>query len=186
MHNVDYGVIYHAVLKDLQTHAVLAVNDEKKLVDEILKANDVSNIRSIQRYEKSIRESNNRIDEIDGLLQNMYEDKVAGDITADVFRRMSQKYSEEQAQLIVEVEQLETKFAECHRVDSNLTGWTKRIKECLTIDSLTRAIVVELIDRIDVSEVYNADGEKNLDIAISYRFGLQADKNKLEQKNRAS
>ena len=40
----------------------------------------------------------------------------------------------------------------------------------LTIDSLTRSIAIELIDRIAVSQVYTVDGEKNLDIAISYKF----------------
>jgi hypothetical protein len=35
---------------------------------------------------------------------------------------------------------------------------------------LTRAIVTELIDRIDVSEVYSVDGEKNLDISIHFKF----------------
>ena len=84
---------------------------------------------------------------------------------------MSKKYGEEQVRLIADVEQLESELDECKRVEKDLTGWIKRIKECMTINGLTRAIVVELIDRIDVSEVYNVDGEKNLDISISYKFG---------------
>ena len=64
-------------------------------------------------------------------------------------------------------------FDESNRVQRDLTSWVDRIKECLTIDRLTRAIVVELIDRIDVSEVYNVDGEKNLDISIRYKFECQ-------------
>ena len=84
---------------------------------------------------------------------------------------MAHKYGEEQTRLIADVEQLEKELDECKRVQKDLSGWIKRIKECLTIDSLTRAIVVELIDRIEVSEIYNVDGEKNLDINISYKFG---------------
>jgi len=181
MHNVDYNTLYQAVLASIQQYAVLAVEDEKRLIDQILKSNDEFKAKSLQRYEKNIREAKNRIREIDGLLQNMYEDKVAGDITIDIFKRMSAKYREEQTRLISEVEQLEAELAECQRVEKDLTGWITRIKECLTIDTLTRAIVVELIDRIEVSEVYDADGEKNLDIAINYRFGFSNAK----QKNRA-
>lgn len=185
MHNVDYETLYQAVLSGIQEYAVLAVEDEKKLIDQILKANNEFRNKNLQRYEKNIRETKNRIREIDGLLQNLYEDKVSGEITIDLFKRMSHKYREEQTRLIAEVEQLEAEVAECKRVERDLTGWITRIKECLTIDRLTRTVVVELIDRIEVSEVYDVDGEKNLDIAISYRFGLSAVKQQSGQKNRA-
>jgi DNA invertase Pin-like site-specific DNA recombinase/chaperonin cofactor prefoldin len=169
-HRVDYNTLYQVVLASVQEYAVLAVEDEKKLIDEVLKASDEFKHKNVQRYERSIRESKNRIKEIDGILQNLYEDKISGEVIADIFKRMSKKYSEEQAKLIAEVEQLEAELDECKQVEKDLSGWINRIKECITIDGLTRAIVVELIDRIDVSEIYNVDGERNLDISISYKF----------------
>ena len=183
-HTTDFEMLVQVVLSDIQRYAVLAVEDEKKLIDRILKANDAFRDKNLARYDKNIREAKNRIKEIDGLIQNLYEDKVAGEITTDLFKRMSQKYGEEQSKLIADVEQLETELDECKRVQQDLTGWINRIKECLTIDSLTRAIVVELIDRIEVSEAYSVGGEKNLDISISYKFGNIAD-NETEIKNRA-
>ena len=185
MHKIDYDTLHQAVLASIQEYAILAMKDEKKLIDRILKANDAYQVKNLNRYEKNMRESNNRIREIDGLLQNLYEDKIAKEITTDIFRRMSQKYREEQTRLIADVQQLESELAESQRVEQDLTGWINRIKECLTIDTLTRAIVVELIDRIEVSEVYSVDGEKNLDISISYRFGREDTSNKSVQSKRA-
>ena len=185
MHNIDYDTLYQSVLAGIQEYAVLAVEDEKRLIDQIIKSNDEFKNKNLQRYEKNIREANNRIREIDGLLQNLYEDKVAGEITIDIFKRMSAKYREEQTRLIADVEQIEKELEECKRVEKDLTGWITRIKNCLTIDCLTRAIVVELIDRVEVSEVYSVDGEKNLDIAISYRFGFPTTSQTSGQKNRA-
>jgi len=98
---------------------------------------------------------------------------------------MSLKYRQEQTQLISEVEQLEAELIECQHVEKDLTGRINQVKECLIIDSLTRAIVVELIDRIEVSEVYDVYGEKNLDITINYRFGLPGNNPTPGQKNRA-
>ena len=178
MHSVDYDIVCQAVLHDIQQHAILAIDDEKRLIDKILKSNDEFNDKNLSRHEKTIRQSKNRIKEIDGLLQNLYEDKITGEVAADLFKRMSQKYSDEQAQLIVEVEQLENELDESKRTQKDIFGWIKRIKDCLTIDSLTRAIVVELIDRIEVSEIYDLDGEKNLDISISYKFGYLPQKAK--------
>jgi hypothetical protein len=54
----------------------------------------------------------------------------------------------------------------------------KRVKECLTIDTLTRAVVVDLIDKITVSETYSVDGERNVDIDIVYKFGRIQDEEK--------
>ena len=185
MHCIDYATLYKAVLASVQEYAVLAVEDEKKLINKILKTNDEFKNKNMQRYEKTIRESKNRIKEIDGLLQNLYEDKISGEVTADLFKRMSKKYGDEQVRLITYVEQLEAELNEYKRVEQDLTGWVNRVKECLTIDSLTRAIVVELIDRIEVSETYDMNGEKFLDINISYKFSLKNPNHELQKINRA-
>lgn len=170
MHCVDYDTVYQAVLTSVQEYAVLAVEDEKNLINQILKSNDEFKNKNLQRYEKTIRESQNRIKEIDGLLQNLYEDKISGEVTAELFKRMSQKYSTEQERLIADIGELETELSEYQRVEQDLTDWVKRVKECLTIDSLTRAVVVELIDRVVVSEIYDRNGEKFIDINIAYKF----------------
>lgn len=185
MHCVDYGTLYQAVLASVQEYAVLAAEDEKKLINEILKSNNEFKNKNLQRYEKTIRESKNRIKEIDGLLQNLYEDKISGELTADLFKRMSQKYSTEQERLLTDVEQLEAELNEYKRVEQDLTDWVNRVKECLTIDSLTRAIVVELIDRIEVSETYDRSGKKFLDINISYKFSLKDSNHEPQKINRA-
>jgi hypothetical protein len=171
MHCVDYDLICQVVLADIQQHAILAVEDEQRLIDRILKSHDEFKAKNLSRYERSIREAKNRIREIDGLLQNLYEDKINGEVPADIFKRMSQKYGEEQNKLLSDVEQMERELDECKRVQQDLNGWIKRIKECLTIDSLNRVVVVELIDNVEVSEIYNVDGEMNLDVSISYKFG---------------
>ena len=91
---------------------------------------------------------------------------------------MAQKYEEEQTRLIGELQQTEAEYSKYQRAEQDMDSWVKRIKACLTIDSLTRAIVVELIEKIDVSEVYNINDEKSLDITIHYKFGLSTYKEK--------
>ena len=185
MHCVDYDTVYQAVLTSVQEYAVLAVEDEKNLINQILKSNDEFKNKNLQRYEKTIRESQNRIKEIDGLLQNLYEDKISGEVTAELFKRMSQKYSTEQERLIADIGELETELSEYQRVEQDLTDWVKRIKECLTIDSLTRAVVVELIDRVVVSEIYDRNGEKFIDINIAYKFNPKIANSDPQKINRA-
>jgi hypothetical protein len=46
----------------------------------------------------------------------------------------------------------------------------EKIKKCLSIQTLTREIITELIENIEISEEYEKDGEKQQDIKITYRF----------------
>ena len=136
--------------------------------------------KNISRYEKNIRESKNRIQEIDKLVQVLFEQKVSGevDVSDSMFKRMVSKYENEQFNLTSDLEQLENEVNECKRIDKNLTGWIKRIKNCLSIDSVTRAIAVELIDCIEVSEKYEDCGEVYIDVSIFYKFGMQKNSHK--------
>jgi len=184
MHAINYNVIYQAVLTDIQKYAVLAVEDEKSLIDKLLKDHDEFKNKSIQRFEKTMREAKNRIKEIDGLIPNLFEEKIAGTISDLVFKRIVAKYEEEQTKLIADTEQLERELEEAKSINQDVTIWIDRVKKCLTIDCLTRAIVVELIDRVEVSEIYTVDGEKSLDINIFYKFSLKSSGFEW-QKNRA-
>ena len=84
---------------------------------------------------------------------------------------MSQNYQDEQETLLVQIDDLEIELAECNRVQDNLETWIERIKACITIDSLTRQVVVGLIDRIDVEETCTEDGHPEIDLTIHYKFG---------------
>jgi len=176
MHSADYDVIYQAVLKDVQQYAVLAVEDEQKLIDKILNDNEEFTNKNVNRYTRLIRESKKRVKQIDELLVSLFEEKLNGDVTDTIYKRMMKKYEDEQATLIADISQMENELEECQRVKHDLSAWIERVKDCITIDSLTRQIVVELIERIEVSETYSVDGKPNIDLHIAYRFGIPASK----------
>ena len=163
--------IKDSVLEDIQQSAVLAVSDEKKLIDTLLKDNTEFQFKNVNRYKKSIREANNKVKAIDSITQSLSEDKLKGDITTEQFQRMSQNYQDEQDTLLVQIDDLEIELAECNRVQDNLETWIERIKTCITIDNLTRQVVVGLIDRIDVEETCTEDGQPEIDLTIHYKFG---------------
>ena|GEM_PF-4914029 len=48
----------------------------------------------------------------------------------------------------------------------------------MSIETLTRELVVELIDSMEISDVYEVDGEPQQDIKIAYRFENLASKEK--------
>jgi hypothetical protein len=67
-----------------------------------------------------------------------------------------------------------------------MAKWVSRIKDCLNIECLTREIVKEMVGRIEVSQTYDVDGKKNLDMAIFYKFGLGGTETAAEAKGYVS
>ncbi len=187
MHKIDHAILHEIVLAELRQYAKLAAKDEEKLIDRILEANNALKVKNLSRYDKCILDARNRIGKIDGMIQAALEKNVLGEISSDTFRRLVGKYEAEQQQLQGEVNQWEREQSECRQAKRDVGTWISRIKECLTIDELTRTIAVELIDRIVVSQMREEGGEKVLDLEIFYKFGLkQSDQVNPVYENRAS
>ena len=168
-HAINYNIVYKAVLADIQQYAALAEQDEKKLIDKILKVISNFNRNSLKLLEKTIRESKNRIHQIDKIFQSSYEDKVNGLITDTMFKRMTDGLETEQTDLISSLESSEAELNQKKLTTDDLTVWVSKIKSCLQVETLTRAVVVELIDSIAVNEAV-IDGKKEYDINIQYKF----------------
>ena len=88
----------------------------------------------------------------------------------NAFKRMAKKYDDEQLQLGEELTQLKNELIDCQKTEKDITEWITKIKKCLSVENLSRTIVVELIDSIEVSEVYEVNGEDHQDINIKFKF----------------
>ena len=174
MQAVDYKEVYQAVLLDIQEYAILAIEDEKKLIDRIIADNNKSIMQNTKLFEKQIREAESRIEALDILQDSLYEDVSCGKITQDFFNRRLNRFTEEQNRLIDDVSQMKERLDESQRTQHNLSEWIERVKDCITIDSLTRQIIVGLIDRIEVTQTNDTNGETVIDLNISYKFGATA------------
>ena len=171
-HTLDYTIIYKAVLAEIRNYAILAENDEKKLIDRILKSNSDFTAHSLRLLEKSISQNKNRLQQIAKITQSIYEDRVNGDITIEQFKQMVSGYDKERSDIFKSLEILENEYIQKRLTTNDLTGWVTKVRDCLTIEDLTRSIVVELIDRIIVLESPDNDS-KAYDISIQWKFGVK-------------
>jgi len=175
-HTIVQELIYRVVIEDIREYAKLANGNEKQLVDRLIKANEQHADKVTQRHEKLIRQKENRIREIDELLQSLFEEKVGGNVPENIFKRMAKKYDDEQLTLAEETATLKNELANLRRDENDVACWVEKIKKCVSIEELTREIVVELIDNIEISEVYEIGGEQQQDVNIAYRLENLKDK----------
>lgn len=166
--------IQEKVLIEYVTEAInrllLTNNDTDKLYKRI--QNDIikRNHERYQELDKKISEAQERITEIDNIIENLYEDKVRGNITLDVFQKLSNNFSKEQTTL--------NKFIfehsrECTNVNidkSNVSDFINVVNKYETgIKKLTPEIVDDFIEQIEIFEAKKIDGKRQQKINIHFK-----------------
>ena len=106
--------------------------------------------------------------ELDMLFERLYEDNVAGKIDDVRFAKMSKRYEQEQGENAKKIKalRLELKKDESKRMDiDDFLGTVRRYTDATTI---TKRMVAELIDHIEVYHAEKQDGVTNQRVVIYY------------------
>ena len=106
--------------------------------------------------------------ELDMLFERLYEDNVAGKIDDTRFSKMSKRYEQEQGENAKKIKalRLELKKDESKRMDiDDFLGTVRQYTDATTI---TKRMVAELIDHIEVYHAEKQDGVTNQRVDIHY------------------
>lgn len=119
---------------------------------------------------KQIGDAENRLSVISQAVKNLYLDKCTGNIPENTFKSLMNDFSTEQAEIEERLPKLKKELAEVQDAKDEISEWLELISNYTNIETLTRAIVTELIDSITVSDrvKYNGTWEQTID--INYRF----------------
>ena len=106
--------------------------------------------------------------ELDMLFERLYEDNVSGKIDDARFAKMAKRYEQEQGEAAGKIKalRLELKKADGKRVDMDF--FLETIRRYTDATTITRRMVGELIDHIDVYHAEKRDGVTNQRVVIHY------------------
>ncbi len=113
--------------------------------------------------------------ELDTLIQNIYEDKVIGKVSEDVAIKLISKYETEQKELSVEVAELDKTLSTIRQDEEDVELFIKRLKKYTDVQELTCEMCLELIEYITL-DTYVEDQPR--DIYIYYKLLDEPLKNK--------
>lgn len=117
-----------------------------------------------ENSENNIIKIENKKQEIDKLISNLYEDKITGIISQDTFSNLINKYEKQKQQLEIEI-----KIHEIKKIDDTKTTQNNDfIKEILEFNELNDeniSLVFKLINKIIIDD-------KNIN--INYKFDISA------------
>ncbi len=169
-HRINAGELHRVVLADIKRLANEALADDEEMIISIVEFLGNSDKSDIKRAEKEIKKAQKRLTELDKLFAKLYEDNVNGSITERNYKQLSANYEREQAELENTLNELNKMLTDSRESDENAANFVDLIKGYSDIDELSQALLNTLIDRIEVHEPEEVNGELIQLVDIYYKF----------------
>ena len=106
--------------------------------------------------------------ELDTLFARLYEDNVAGKIDDTRFAKMAQRYEQEQGEGADRIKVLQHELQKADHKQMDIDFFLETIQRYTEATTITKRMVGELIDHIDVYHAEKQDGVTNQRIVIYY------------------
>lgn len=169
-HNTRYDLLYQLVLQEIRMYAIMALENNQELAQKLAHISNERKQKEFDLYSSELAESKARFDEIDLMFSKLYEDNVNGKISDRQFQAMSERYEKEQEQLSPRISKLTYYVEKSKQSFDSVSCWMKTIRKYADITELSREILNDIIERIDVYQPEKVDGKRSQRIDIIYRF----------------
>lgn len=123
---------------------------------------------TIRVYKKRLAQAEKRIGELDRLFIKIYEDNAKGKLTDDRFAMMSKTYEDEQAQLKVEIVNLQKEIEVQERQIEDLEQFIQRARRYTDLTELTPYALRELVKAVYVEAPDKSSGKRKQRVHIEY------------------
>lgn len=124
------------------------------------------------RLKKNLANAQKRIDEINVIIKELYEDKVKGNITLEIFQKLSSEFIKEQKELSNAMIDYSKERADLDISKDTLKGFFDIVEKYRmqgSITQLTHEIVDDFIDKIEVFESKKVDGKRQQKVNIYFK-----------------
>ena len=111
-----------------------------------------------------------RVAELDHLLNKLYEDNVLGKIPDNRYVQMSNRFEDEQSKLKESVNEMSSELAKYKLTTDETEKFTSVIDKYTDIKELDDIIINEFIDKIFVHHKEDIDGKTFQQVEIYYKF----------------
>ncbi|MBO4432070.1 MAG: DUF4368 domain-containing protein, partial [Clostridia bacterium] len=147
------------------------LRDYENAFVEILTKKTNGDILTQQKYlQDEIDKAVARNDKVSGLYEKLYEDHAENKVSEEWFMHMSHKYETERLDLKNKISRFRKELAETDSLKIGQQSFVGAIRKFLKVQKLTRPLLQELIDHIDVYETEGVGKSRTQRIAIYYRF----------------
>ncbi|TRW24510.1 DUF4368 domain-containing protein [Criibacterium bergeronii] len=169
-HRIEARDLYNIVLEDIQYHGNMALSAKEDFVEKIIEKIEVEKIDEGKELSNKLELKKNQLAELDRSYEQLYEDRLDGNITERNFNLMNVSISKKQDKLIEEIKLLEGDIEVSFETEDNYKKFMDNISKYAKIKSLNRYILNQIIDKIYVYDKEEIDGQISQKVEIHYKF----------------
>ena len=136
----------------------------------------IESSKQTNKQRQKLLNSERRFEEIDQIIQRLYEDNLVGKLSDDRFMKMSQNYELEQSKLKHSISTAKQELSMQENQSMDISRFMQRIHKYTKITELSVKIVNELIDKIIIHKPEGNKRNRILKIEIHYNFTGNLDK----------
>ena len=151
-HIMDADLLMQTVADVLKKIAEYSISNRAEFEALVKKSLAMQQTDKTKKQQKRIPQITTRLEQIDKVLNKLYEDNALGTIPQDRYEQMSQKYSEEYYSLKAELEQLREQLSAFENAGGRAQKFVKLIDRYADFTDLTPTVLNEFISRIEVHE----------------------------------
>ena len=149
-HYINKQVLMQIVLDDIRRYARMALADEESFAMRLAEMNENPEKKQMQVITDDLKSTEARYKELDRILEQLYEDKVAQRISEDRFGKHSERYETEQAAVAKRIDALKTELEQLRANKRDASAWLELIRKYADLQELDRIVLGELIEKITV------------------------------------
>ena len=151
-HIIDADLLMQTVADVLRKIADYSISNRADFEALIKNSLAIQQTDKVKKQQKRIPQITARLDQIDKVLNKLYEDVALGRIEQDRYEQMSQKYSEEYHTLKTELAEIREQLSAFENADGRAQKFMKMVERYAAFTNLTPAILNEFISKIVVHE----------------------------------
>ena len=167
-HYIRLDFLEQVVLYEVKRLACFASEYENDFIKAMIGRSAKVAENTALRKQRELDALTARDRKLDMLFERLYEDNVAGKIDDARFAKMSKRYEQEQGENAKKIKalRLELKKDESKRMD--IDDFLETVRRYTDATTITKRMVAELIDHIEVYHAEKQDGVTNQRVVIHY------------------
>ena len=169
-HQITAHAAMALIKNDIQYTIKFATENKEEFMSILKERAKAKSKRELASYLEGKEQAEKRIIALDKIIQNLYEDKVAGKIAEERYMKMSDNYETEQKALSERLNYLKVEIEKAKTQYDNISRFMAIVKKYSDFDEITPEILRAFVDKVIIHEKIKIDGRYVHTIEIIYNF----------------
>lgn len=169
-HFVTTDFIRTVVLDIIRTVTQYAVSDEADFAEQVRSLSALRHADAVKEKTREISQARKRIDELDIIIQKLYESYALNKIPESRYAVLSAAYEKEQAELRAIIVKDEAELIDYAHDSTSIERFMALAHQFRDVDDLTASVINSFIDRIIVHAPQKINGQRTVQIEIIFQF----------------